>query len=221
MSAFLQFMINALILLGSLAGFLGTVGLVLWNTQGWTERILRGLTVFVGTLMVMGADAARLTFSSFAVKTLSHPGPPDWPVEIAWIAAGGGAGALLARYLISMMGRGTKLQMRVIILITVITHVELLEIYVQNLERNGFIHGMGQLPDLAFLCGLILYVIFTYDTGDVRAIRSQLSGRARRSLFGRRSAPRYAAEPPLAPAEEYPHLFGEQSAQPREPQRWT
>jgi hypothetical protein len=163
MSVFLPSLLNAFIILGLLGGCLATVALVVFNTRGWTERIIRGLTIFTGTLVVMAADATGLTLSSFAVNTFSHGGPVGWAIKLTWVVLGGGAGALLARYLISRVGTGTNLQLRIMILVTVIAHVELLEIYLQNLERNGFIHGIGELPDLAFISGLVLNIVFRFD----------------------------------------------------------
>ena len=221
MSAFLHFLLNAFIILGSLGGCLAAVALVVFNTRGWTERIVRGLAIFAGTLVVMGAEAAGLTFPSFAVDTLSKTGPAGWAIRLTWVVLGAAAGALLARYLISRIDGGTNLQIRVMILVTIIAHVELLEIYAQNLKRHGFVLGIGALPDIAFISGLVLYVVFRYDTGEARAIRGHLPGRAGRSWLGRGGGPANEAEPALTPAgQEYQNIFGEQSAQPREPRPW-
>jgi hypothetical protein len=212
LSAFLHFLLNAFIILGSLGGCLGAVLLVVFNTRGWTERIVRGLAIFAGTLVVMGAEAAGLTFSSFAVSTLTHGGLAGWLIKVAWVVLGGGAGSLLARYLVSRIDGGTNLQIRIMILVTIIAHVELLEIYAQNLKRHGFVLGIGALPDIAFITGLVLYVVFRYDTGEGSAIRANLRGRAGFSWFGLGGQRgRERLEPPLAPAEEeYPNVFGNQ-----------
>jgi hypothetical protein len=208
LSGFLYFLLNAFIILGSLGGCLAAVLLVVFNTKGWTERIVRGLAIFAGTLVVIGAEAAGLNFSSFAVDTLTH----GWLVKVAWVLLGGGAGSLLARYLVSRIDGGTNLQIRIMILVTIIAHVELLEIYAQNVKRHGFVLGIGALPDVAFIAGLVLYVVFRYDTGEGKAIRANLHGRAGFSWFGRGSQREHERlEQQPAPAdEEYPNVFGNQ-----------
>jgi hypothetical protein len=216
-------MLSVSIILVSLLGYLAAVALVVFNTRGWTERIIRGLAILVGTLLVMGAEAAGLTFSSFAVSSLTHHGSAGFVAKIAWVIIGGGAGALLARYLISRIDGGTNLQIRIMILVTVIAHVELLEIYAQNVRQHGFVLGVGALPDIAFISGLLLYIIFRYDTGEVRAIRDHLPGGTRFSWLGRgRRRPHEEREQLLTPAEEeYPNIFGERSEQRREPRTWA
>jgi hypothetical protein len=224
MSAFLLFLLNTFIILGSLGGCLAAVALVVFNTRGWTERIVRGLAIFAGTLVVIGAEAAGLTFSSFAVNSLTHHGGlAGWLIKGAWVVLGGGAGALLARYLISRIDGGSNLQIRIMILVTIIAHVELLEIYAQNFKRNHFTLGIGALPDIAFIAGLVLYVVFRYDTGEARAIRARLGGRAGLTWLGH-GGQREHERQELMPAsvdEEYPNIFGEQSGQPREPHPWA
>lgn len=213
MSAFLHFLLNAFIILGSLGGCLAAVLLVVFNTRGWTERIVRGLAIFAGTLVVMGAEAAGLNFSSFAVDTLTHGGLVGLLIKVAWVVLGGCAGSLLARYLISRIDGGTNLQIRIMILVTIIAHVELLEIYAQNLKRHGFVLGIGALPDIAFIAGLVLYVVFRYDTGEGRAMRAGLRGRATGSSWFGRGGQRLhePLEPQPVPAdEEYPNIFGNQ-----------
>jgi hypothetical protein len=222
MSGFLLFLLNAFIILGSLGGCLAAVGLVVFNTKGWAERIVRGLAIFAGTLVVIGAQVAGLNFSAFAVHTLTHGGLLGWLIGVAWVIVGGGAGAMLGRYLISRID-GTNLQIRIMILVTIIAHVELLEIYAQNVRLYKFDLGIGALPDIAFIAGLLLYIVFRYDTGEGRQIRAHLGRRARSSWFGRGGQrERELQEPVLTSVEEeYPNIFGEQSGQRREPHPWA
>jgi hypothetical protein len=223
MSAFLLFLLNTFIILGSLGGCLAAVLLVVFNTKGWTERIVRGLAIFAGTLVVVGAEAAGLTFSSFAVNSLTHHGGlAGWLIRGAWVVLGGGAGALLARYLISRID-GSNLQIRIMILVTIIAHVELLEIYAQNLKRHQFGLGVGALPDIAFIAGLVLYVVFRYDTGEARAIRAHLGRRARLTWLGHGGQHEHERQGPTPASvdEEYPNIFGEHPGQPREPRPWA
>jgi hypothetical protein len=213
MSGFLHFLVNISVLLASLLGYLAAVALSVGNTRASTERIVRGLTVFLGTLTVTGAEAAGLTFSSFAVSSLTHHhGLAGLLVKAAWVIFGGGVGWLVARYLLSKLGNGTNLQVRVMILVTIIAHVELIEIYAQNVRQYGFDLGAGALPDITFIGGLLCYVVFNYDTGEVRAVRDRLQPGPGLPWLGRSRERWYERQDPLLSHDEegYPNIFGEQ-----------
>lgn len=217
MGAFLHFLLNAFIILGSLGGCLAAVLLVVFNTKGWTERIVRGLAIFAGSLVVIGAEAAG--FPSDQVKTLAHSGSL---ITVASVILGGGAGALLGWYLVSRIGDSTNLQIRIMIMVTIIAHVELLEIYAQDVKSQGFSLGSGALPDIAFIVGLALYIVFRYDTGEGKQARANLSKRAGFSWFGLGQRGQERQELPLAPDDnEFPGIFDEQSGQRREPHPWA
>jgi hypothetical protein len=211
MSVFLHVILNISIVVGVLVGYLAAFALIFVNTRSLAERVVRGLAALLGTLAVVGGETVRLDFSSFAVGTLHHHGAAGFLIAAAWTIVGGGAGLLIARYLLSMIDGGTtNLQLRMMILVTVIAHVELLEIYAQNVEREGFALGIGTLPDIAFIAGLLFYLVFSYDTGEVQALGGLLhrGARFRRpDRDGKRGE--WSQEPPPAPAdEEYPNIFG-------------
>lgn len=220
MSIFFHLILNISIIIGALLGYLAAFALIFVNKRTLAERIVRGLAVLLGTLAVVGAETAKLNFSSFAVSTLAHHGAAGFLIELAWIIVGGGAGLLFARYLISRIDGGpTNLQLRIMILVTVIAHVELLEIYAENIKRGGFDLGIGALPDIAFIVGLLLYVVFRYDTGEVQALRGLFhrgTGFPPSSHSGQRRPPGQESRSATAD-EDYPNIFGERPPQQREP----
>ncbi|HEX4832288.1 MAG TPA: hypothetical protein VH478_14490 [Trebonia sp.] len=209
MGVILHLFVNVLIVVGTIVPFLAAAMLIVYRTTGLQERLIRGLALFTATLVVLGSQAAGLTVGKGIVDMMEVKGFGGLVIKLAWILLAGSAGAMLARYLTNHLYSSTSLQLRVMVFVGMVVHLELLEIYVSSFSRNGFAVGAGAIPDIAFISGLLLYIVLRYDPEAMRKIRG---GLPHRDLPARpTSAQNSHLQVPLIPEEEYIDLFGEES----------
>jgi len=209
MGAVLYFFLNVLVIAGTIVPFLVAAMLIVYRTTRVQERLLRGLAMFTAALMVLGLHAAGLTVGHGVVDTLEAEGARGLLIKLAWILGAGLIGTMGGRYLSEHLLDSTSVQIRVMVFIGTVAHLELLEIYVSSFHRNGFAVGAGAIPVIAFICGFLMYLVLMHDPDAVRKIRSGLPGR---SPGGREADLGFRQRvPPLIPNEEYTDIFGENS----------
>lgn len=207
MSAVLHFFLNLFIVVGTIVPFLAAAMLIVYRTTGLQERLIRGFAMFTATLVVLGSQAAGLAVGKGIVGMLEFGGFGGLMIKTAWILLAGSAGVMLSRHLTKHLYDSTNLQLRVMVFVGMVVHLELLEIYISNFSRNGLAVGSGAIPDIAFISGLLLYIVLRYDPEAVRKIRS---GLPHRDLSAEpASMPGTHLQLPLIADEEYIDIFGE------------
>jgi hypothetical protein len=207
MGAVLHFLLNLLIICASIVPFLAAAMLIVYRTTGLQERIIRGLAMFTAALVALGAQAAGLTLGSGVVSTLEVRGAVGALIKLAWLAVAGLGGAALGKYLTQQLATSSAIQLRVMVFVGTVAHLVMLEIYISSFSRNGFAVGAGAIPDIAFISGLLLYIVFKYDPAAVRQIRSGMPHREVPAPRGESAGTH--TELPLIVNEEYTDIFGE------------
>jgi hypothetical protein len=209
MGVVLHFILNIFIIVGTIVPFLVAAMLIVYRTTGLQERLIRGLAMFAATLVALGSQAAGLTVGKGVVDMLETRGFVGLMIKLAWIALASYAGAMLGRYLTKNLDASTTLQIRVMVFVGMIVHLELLEVYISSFSRNGFAVGPGAIPDIAFISGLLLYIVLKYDPEAVRKLRR---GMPHRDMAARPENGLGAHQQmPLIADEEYTDIFGENS----------
>ena len=209
MGTVLHLLLNLLIILGTIVPFLASAMLIVYRTTGRQERIIRGLAMFTAALLALGTQAAGLTVGRGVVGSLEIGGFAGSVIKLAWMAAAGFGGAMLGRYLTKNLGDSTAIQIRAMVFVGTVAHLELLEIYISSFSRNGLAVGAGAIPVIAFISGLLLYIVFRYDPAAARRIRN---GMPRRDVAGQPGQPlETGTQIPLIVTEEYTDIFGENS----------
>ncbi|GAA4257343.1 hypothetical protein GCM10022255_073760 [Dactylosporangium darangshiense] len=159
----IHLLLNLFLIVGSFVPFLLSALLIIYRTRSIVERMIRGLALFAGTLTAVGVDAAGISVARFTVDTLATTGFAGFAVKafvaVVVVAAGYGVG----KYLITKLRTSRNIAIRGMIFIGMIVHIELLEIYVDAVRRNGFTIGSGAIPNAGFMVGLIAYVVLNYD----------------------------------------------------------
>jgi len=150
-----------LLLLGSAAFFAWIVFQV--ATSDPSDRPLRVLAIFTGALIVIGADAAGLSYAGFITEALGVNKPVTFGVFAVAIPAA--SGTFLAWYLIRATGRSYNKAMRLFTLIGTLALVQFLLVYVEAATQNGLNLGTAVVPNLVFIVGFFLYMILNFEPG--------------------------------------------------------
>ena len=122
-------------------------------------------------------------------------------IKIAWIAVFSAAGAGLSWYMAKELKYSPNVQVRIMVFVSMLAFMELIEIYARSVGRNGFSIGAGAIPEVAFITGLLLYIVLRFNPGGPRAPRG---GNSPAQPEERRKA----ISPPRTD-DHYPDYFGE------------
>jgi hypothetical protein len=163
LAAFLNVLLN-IMLIGSMIGFLACS---LWTTlraDTTEERSMRLAALFSGALVVLGAQAAGLGFSQFIVDAMSTSGVAVAAGVVVPAVAGAGLGMLFLR----AAYRSNVFLIRIMIFIGMLAAAQFAEIYAQVIEVKGYSLGRAVAPNIAFVVGILLCLVLTYDPKDIR-----------------------------------------------------
>ena len=175
------------LLLGSLLLF---TGFVFYNATHGTnsmELALRVSSLFAGALVVVGAQAAGLSFASFTVGALSSTHPTTAVLsKVAGTVVPGGLGVGMGWYLTRSLYRSQNIAMRIMAFVGMLAASQFAAIYVIATSRRGVQLGATALPNIFFVVGILLYMMLKYDPSRARQTRSA-------SVPGIHNLPRFMA----------------------------
>jgi hypothetical protein len=160
LAAFLSVVLN-IMLIGSMLAFVGYSVIICLSADNKGERMMRFGSLFAGALVVLGAQAGRLGFSQFIIRSMSDSG-------VAITAVSGAAGVSLGFVFLRSAYRGNIFAVRVMIFIGMLAAAQFAEIYAQAVKANGYALGTAAVPNIAFVVGIILCLALTYDPKDPR-----------------------------------------------------
>jgi hypothetical protein len=156
--------LEQILLLGSLILFVGIVFLTATRGTNGLERALRVLSLFVGAMVVVGAQVAGLSFASFTVDALSNTHPSTALLsKVLGAALPGGIGVGFGWYLTRSLRRSHNIAMRVMAFVGMLAATQFLAIYVVATSRHGVRLGATALPNIFFVVGILLYMMLKYD----------------------------------------------------------
>jgi hypothetical protein len=104
------------------------------------------------------------------------------------------AGVGLGWYFIRTIKKSETLAIRVLGFVGMLSVVQFAEVYAIAVQDKGLQLGATAVPNISFLVGLILFVVFKMDTDTTNVVNRGIFGRLGRSrresgLGGRRLAP--------------------------------
>jgi hypothetical protein len=156
---FLLTLLLHVMLIGSMLAFTAASVFLISKAQDPQDRWIRIGAFFAGAMIVMGANAAGLTFAEFIVDALSNNSPgATTAAAVVPTALGLGAGAYLTR---SARRHGVVAE-RIMILIGMLASVQFTYIYLAALDRKGFELGATAIPNMSFSVGIILYLVLNH-----------------------------------------------------------
>lgn len=171
-----------ILLLGSLAIYVVVLIRVVLQTSDSTERFIRVTALFCGAMIVVGAQAAGSGYAEFIVDSLASARPG---AALLAVVIPGLAGLAIGAYIIhAMKHRGELVAMRLLAVVGMLAAASFATIYaVAMREEDGHL-GAAAVPNIAFVVGIILYVIMNYGTKPARRssgsrFRDRLADRVR------------------------------------------
>jgi hypothetical protein len=171
------------------------------------ERALRVAALAAGALVAVSAQVGGVSYSAFIVDSLANGGGPSAATAFAasTVPAIGGVG--LGWFLVRTYRRSTRIGTRVLGFIGMLATTGFVAIYAQATQTKGVILGAAALPNVSFVVGVILTIVFTFDpdlrrgTGRGTQIRLLLGGRGARASIAT-SYPEPSAPPTRPPRRD-------------------
>src|SRR3954467_11700572 len=155
-----------------------TLMFMLWklanDTANTLERAIRIMAFGAGLLTVLGAKAAGVSISDFMVSSLKQSNPVL--IGIFGVALPVGTGVLVAWYMKTRMEKGNDFGKRIMVFVGVLITTQFAELYAAAVHVSGFAPSRPLLPNVAFIVGLVLYIITQYDTAAIMAKAERKGG---------------------------------------------
>jgi hypothetical protein len=161
MSTALNMLLHTL-LIGSMIGFLFAIATVTFSTGNGIERLIRCSALFSGAMVVLGAQAAGVSFADFAVESLSGSKLFSGAGLTATVVPGG-AGVAMGWYLTRSLRRSENIAIRVLAFVGMLAITQFAQIYVVATSTKGVELGSTAVPNIAFVVGISIYVMLKYD----------------------------------------------------------
>jgi hypothetical protein len=159
MSTILNIFLN-LLLIGSMLAFIALALIAALRAQTARERFVRFGALFAGAMIVVGAQAAGITYTQFIVDSLSNTQPSSVAAKVAWAVVPGGLGGGLGYYLTNRARTSENVATRIMILAGMLATVQFAQIYTYSFGERGLDIGPAAIPNLSFVVGLVLWFVF-------------------------------------------------------------
>jgi hypothetical protein len=164
MEIFLNVLLHVM-LIGSMVAFVGCSVLVTFRTDSSLERAIRASALFCGALIVLGAQAAGLSFADFTVNALSNSNLAGATAKVMGAVVPATAGIVIGRYLTLSVRKSENIAIRVLAFVGTLAATQFATIYAIGVKANGLEIGAPAIPNVAFVVGILLYVVLKYEPG--------------------------------------------------------
>lgn len=163
MTLFFNILTHLLIIVGILAMFV-FVGIMVKAETVWLERIIKASTLVTGLLIYFGAKTVGISIPAIIMSSVQNTNPIIFGLFALILPSL--AGIFVSWYCIKNMNRSEIIASRVVILISAFIAVMFGDIYASTyqLQNTSDTMNTALLPNLTFVVGLMLYVIFKYET---------------------------------------------------------
>jgi hypothetical protein len=131
------------------------------------ERGLRILALAAGALVAVGAQVVGISYASFIVNALANGRSGGAAAAVVASVAPGVGGIGLGWFLVRTYRRSTRLGTRVLGFIGMLSTLAFVAIYAQATQTKGVVLGAAAIPNVSFVVGVILTIMFKFDA-DVR-----------------------------------------------------
>lgn len=148
------------ILIGSMLAFVVCSVCAALAGDSLIERTIRFGMLFSGALVVLGAQAAGLSFAQVITDALTSSGALT---TTAGVVVPGAVGAGIGSFLVRFTRYGNVFVMRILIFVCMLAGAQFAEIYASAVNTHGLVLGRSVLPNISFVVGILLYVALTYD----------------------------------------------------------
>jgi hypothetical protein len=176
MTVFLNIFLH-IMLVGSLLLFVVYGLLVTFRTNSLIERLIRLAAWFSGAMVVIGARTGGLSFADFTVDALSGTRPASAAAKLIGAIVPATLGIALASYLTNSLRKSNNVAIRVIAFVGMLAATQFAEIYAAAMSTHGVNIGAAAIPNIAFVVGIVMYIVLKYDPEDrTKRFSWQVSG---------------------------------------------
>lgn len=169
------------LLIGSMVLFLMVLVLTAIRADAGGERLKRSLALFVGAMVVLGAQASGLGFAAFMAGGLASGRAASASAAAVASIIPALAGVGMGFFMVRAYRKNEVFAMRLLCFVGMLALASFIEVYASVTSANGILIGAGAVPNLAFAAGVVMVFIFTDD----RKSGASVMGRAA-SLWARR-----------------------------------
>jgi len=164
----------AVLIIGAILALMFVLWQIANETENVMERAVRIMAYGGGLLTVLGAKAGGISISDFTVSALKQSNP----IKIGFfgVAVPAGTGVLVAWYMKNRMEKGDNFGKRIMIFVGVLVATQFAELYAAAVHVSGFSPSPSLMPNVAFIVGLVLYIITQYDTDAIMAQAERKGG---------------------------------------------
>ncbi|WHP61135.1 hypothetical protein QMY03_09615 [Arthrobacter sp. KFRI-F3372] len=164
METFWSIVFNVLLhglLIGSMVIFLAALVLTAIRTENAGERLRRLLALFVGAMVVLGAEASGMGFAAFMAGGLASGRAASASAAAAASIVPALAGLAIGFFMVRSYRKNEVFAMRLLCFVGMLALGSFVEVYATVTSANGIFIGAGAIPNLAFAAGVVMIFIFT------------------------------------------------------------
>ncbi|GAA3216404.1 hypothetical protein ACFO1B_15260 [Dactylosporangium siamense] len=169
------------LLIGSMAAFVIAIVADALADPDRRERVLRIAALAAGALVVLGAQSAGASYALFIVDALAGARGPSTAAAVGAAVVPALAGAALGFFLVRTYKRSTRIGARVLGFVGMLSATAFVGIYAEATHTRGVMLGAAALPNVSFVVGVILTIVFAFDP-DLPVGQGRMS--QLRRLFG-------------------------------------
>lgn len=155
-----------ILLVGSLFLFLFAVVKLALVAVSPMERAIRVMALVAAVLLVLGASTAGVGYANFAVDALSGARTASAAAKLGTAVVPGMVGVGIGFYIIRVYRKSTLKAIRVVCFVGMLTVVAFIQLYAAAAQAKGVILGTAAIPNVTFILGLVLVIVFTSDAED-------------------------------------------------------
>ena len=175
-------LLNVFLLASFVVFFVLLFVLVFTTTNDVGELFIRALAVFAGALVILGARAADLSYAEYMIEVLSGVRPVPPAIEGLLTIIPGAVGVAMGWYITHLLSKNDPRAVRVIGLVGMLAIASFAHAYLLAFDTNGLEIGKLALPNVLFVTGLVLWIVFKYPYPGQRSRRSATSSALRDRL---------------------------------------
>lgn len=164
------------LLAGSLLLFLYVIVRLALAANNPMEKAIRILAILAGVLLVLGAGAAGVDYATFTVQSLAGARPASAAASVGTAVVPALIGAAVGFYIIRVYRRSTLKAIRVLCFIGMLTVVAFVQVYAEAAQVQGVILGAAAIPNVTFILGIVLVIVFTSEAEDEAGQQKQEGG---------------------------------------------
>lgn len=161
------------LLLGAMAAFGITLFVTAFRAPNPAERLRRFLGLFVGAMIVLGAQAGGVSFALFTASALSSGRAASAGAAAIAAIIPAIAGLGLGFYMVRVYRKSEILGLRVLCFLGMLSLIAFIEVYAVATHTNGVFLGVSAVPNISFAAGVGLVLIFGGETKSGKSLLDQ------------------------------------------------